>query len=194
MVNEITNQPVVNSYFEPDINPNSIVVEVKDLNISTVINNMENQKLKEMEVRLKASLAADFDAKYGSIIENVSTEIYGLKGENSCLKRDMDGLKGENSCLKRDMDGLKEFCSSIAEITIINVAGEIMLFCIHEQPKKQPKKVNIKDFKVNSAKLNLIAKSNVEKMKQKFGHAFIQDSQTIIECRNSRVHYSGLEL
>ena len=30
-------------------------------------------------------------------------------------------------------------------------------------------------------------------MKQKFGDEFIQDSQTIIDCRNSRVHYSGLE-
>ena len=56
---------------------------------------------------------------------------------------------------------------------------------------KQPKKVKIKDYKVNST---ADAKNNVEKMKQKFGDEFIQDSQTIIDCRrNSRVHYSGLE-
>ena len=78
--------------------------------------------------------------------------------------------------------------SIAAEMTIINVAGEIKLFCIHEQPMKKPKKVKSEVFKVNSAKLKVVARTNVDKMKQKFGEEFIQDFVQLVSTlalRNS---------
>jgi hypothetical protein len=63
-LNEFTHETVLDSYFEPMRHPDSIVIEIEDINIGTIVNNMENKKMEEMEARIKACLESQ-DAKYG---------------------------------------------------------------------------------------------------------------------------------
>lgn len=164
--------------------PESIVLEIEDINIGTIVNNMENKKMEEMEARIKACLESQ-DAKYGKQFAYFTEQI-------NVLTEQINVLTEKNIVLSEQINELRELGSSTAETTILNVSGEIMLFCFHEQPQKKPKTTNKKNYHVNSEKLKRTAILNIEKMKEKFGKRFVQDSEDMIEYRNNCVHFSSI--